>query len=530
MKKHYILLLIIPVCFIVLSINLRSAEGPYYYGSADPSYVYLFNSMIIAQSNSSGIGHIDHPGTPLQIAGAIVIKIFYLLSHEKNDISEDVIFRPEAYLRAINFVLIFLNGIGLYLMGIIIYSVNKNIWVSLLFQTIPFISINVTSVFPLVKTESFIFFISCILISLMFKFVYDPPDKPNSYIIIIGILSGFILATKISFLCLLMLPLILFPGLRNKLIFVLITILSFTVFVLPVISNTGYFINWVGGLIFNDGRYGKGNPSILNFQTFTDNALKIFINEKFFAAVYFISLLIMILSLFSKKDTGSEKNLKSPELKFLFALFAAMSLQIVFVSKHYSQRYMYPALILSIPALFIIVNLLYKKYFSKINYNFVFGTVLIFTLLFGAYNYRKQLARTKMKSNETEKLNNFIKDNYQNSDIVLSSGTSNEYVGLILGYFYSGENVKQNFSKVISERYPGVVWFDIFGNSIFSISGSGDIKNILRKDRPVLYQTMDESYNDEFINNLKEKYGIKNVRLTKVYSSGTGETLFELAE
>ncbi|MBK8553212.1 MAG: hypothetical protein IPL53_19995 [Ignavibacteria bacterium] len=458
----------------------------------------------------------------------MVIRIFHLFSHEKNDLVEDVLYRPEVYINAINYTLIFFNSLGLYLMGLVIFSVKKNIFISMFFQTIPFVSINITEVFSLVKTETFVFFFAAILISIMFKLVYDPPERINNYAIFTGILCGLILATKISFMSLILIPLILLPGLKNKILFISLTGLSFIVFVLPAISNLDYFISWVMRLIFNDGRYGQGNPSIINPESFLNNIAKIFVNEKFFAAVYVLTLAVLAISLFMRKNVDSQWANKQNEIKFLLSIFLAMSLQIIMVAKHYSHRYMYPALILTIPSLYIIMNILYRKYFTKMNANIVFGSILIFTLLFCAYNGRKLYARAKTKAVECLKTEQYVNKNYPNAEVILSSGTTNEYTGLILSYFYSGENVKPVYLKHINKRFPDMIWYDIFYDHIYSLAKPFDIKEQLQSGKTVLLQTMDETYNKKFIENLKMKYDIENIRLAEVFSNTNGEKLFQV--
>ena len=130
--KNYLLLLILPVIFTVYSFALKNADSPNYnYGMADPSYVYLLNSLTM--SNLEGAGHIDHPGTPLQVSGAVILKIYYSLSHVKDNIAEDVIYRAEDYLRVFDHTLILLNAAGLFISGLLIFFVFRNIhiWISL---------------------------------------------------------------------------------------------------------------------------------------------------------------------------------------------------------------------------------------------------------------------------------------------------------------------------------------------------------------------------------------------------------------
>ncbi len=528
MKKHYILLLIIPVCFILFSLLLRKTEGPYFNSLADPSYAYLVNSLSLAQMNGSHIGHVDHPGTPLQITGAVTVKLLYTFSHEKDNIAEDVLYRPEYYITAIDYTLIFLDAIGLYITGLIIFSVKNNIFISLFFQTVPFVSMKLLEVFSQVKTETYAFYIIVILIALMLKYVYDPPENINPFIFLTGILCGLILATKISFVCIALIPFIMYPGLKKKILFSVTVAGSFTIFVLPAISNVNYFINWVKNLIIHNDRYGKGSDSVINPDSYLTNIAKIVNNERFFAVVYLLILIVLIISFITKNKEEAKENGNSAEMKLLYALLAAMTLHVLLVAKHFSNRYMFPAIILAVPGLFLVIFILYKKYLSGINARTVFAILFLITFLYGAYNSRKIISRTKTRVSETVKLNNFLKSDYPDSEIILSSGVSNEYTGLILAYFYSGDNVRDNYSKIITERFPKQTWYDIFHDDMFSLTGKFDAVESLKSGKTVLFQTMDEVYNDKFTANLKSRFDLKDISLTKVYSNENGELLYRI--
>ena len=528
MKKQYILLLIIPAVFILFTLLLRKTEGPYFNSLADPSYAYLVNSLSLAQMNGSHIGHVDHPGTPLQITGAVTVKLLYTFSHEKEDIAEDVLYRPEYYITAIDYTLIFLDAIGLYIMGLIIFSVKKNIFISLFFQTVPFVSMKLLEVFSQVKTETFAFFIIVIVIALMIKFVYDPPDNINSFIFLTGVLCGLILATKISFVCIALIPFIMYPGLKKKILFAATAAGSFLIFVLPAISNISYFINWVTNLIIHNDRYGKGSDSVINPDSYLTNIAKIINNERFFAVVYLLILIVIVILFITSKKADAKENVNSAERKFLYSLLAAMTLHVLLVAKHFSNRYMFPAIILAVPGLFLVIYILYKKYLYGINARTIFSILFLFTFLYGAYNSRKIIARTKTRVSETVRLNNFLKSDYPDTEIILSSGVSNEYTGLILSYFYSGDNVRDNYSRIITERFPKQTWYDIFHDDMFSLTGKFDAVESLKSGRTVLFQTMDEVYNDKFTENLKKRFELKDISLTKVYSNENGEQIYKI--
>ncbi|NLG19040.1 MAG: hypothetical protein GX556_17085 [Fibrobacter sp.] len=67
------LLFIILISLFVI-MQFKIAAGPFWLGqNSDPDYQYLLNSLNIAQGK--GVGHTDHPRTPVQISGAILLKL-----------------------------------------------------------------------------------------------------------------------------------------------------------------------------------------------------------------------------------------------------------------------------------------------------------------------------------------------------------------------------------------------------------------------------------------------------------------------
>ena len=94
-----LILSIFPILFIFLALNYKASIGEYYLGSYyDPSYSYLINSLNLSQFQGYGVGHFDHPGTPVQSIGAIVINIFHSLQHSNADKINDILDNTEYYL------------------------------------------------------------------------------------------------------------------------------------------------------------------------------------------------------------------------------------------------------------------------------------------------------------------------------------------------------------------------------------------------------------------------------------------------
>src|SRR5215510_7041448 len=72
-KPAMLFLLLLPALTVLVEFRLRDASGPYWLGAnLDPSYAYLLNSLNIADYHRPYF--IGHPGTPVHITGAAVIR------------------------------------------------------------------------------------------------------------------------------------------------------------------------------------------------------------------------------------------------------------------------------------------------------------------------------------------------------------------------------------------------------------------------------------------------------------------------
>ena len=81
-------------------------RGPFFLGSSsDPAYAYLFNALSVSQGLP--VGHIDHPGTPVQSLGAIVINCINFINH-KPDVISEVLKNPEYFLNSIFIIILIL--------------------------------------------------------------------------------------------------------------------------------------------------------------------------------------------------------------------------------------------------------------------------------------------------------------------------------------------------------------------------------------------------------------------------------------
>src|SRR5579885_2870698 len=92
---HY-LLFILPLLYLVATVLVLHRIWPFYSLFPDPYYAYLMNGVNLASGHME-IGHIDHPGTPVQCFAAIIIFFTHFVT-DKGILYHDVLSNPEKYL------------------------------------------------------------------------------------------------------------------------------------------------------------------------------------------------------------------------------------------------------------------------------------------------------------------------------------------------------------------------------------------------------------------------------------------------
>ncbi|MBK8554199.1 MAG: hypothetical protein IPL53_25385 [Ignavibacteria bacterium] len=538
-RIKFLLLLIIPVLVFLISISLKNYQGPYFTNyQSDPSYVYLISSLNLSQLSGYGVTHIDHPGTPVQVIGAFVIRIVYFFTGQENSLAQEVLFNPEKYLDAICYTIIFLNCFGLFILGVVAYNVYSNVIISLLLQSVPFTSVKIISLFTFVMTENFLFFVVCIFISALILFVNISNakiKKYSGYVILIGIISGLGISTKITFIPLIIIPLMLFRGIKYKLSFLLVTVLSFLFFVLPAISsaNIDYFIRWISDLLIYSERYGKGAPTIIDQSSYLYNIKRIFIAEWFFGLAYFSVILSLMFCLITNFKNASVKIrivfTNDNKYKLALGIFIAMTLQILIVAKHYGENYMFPSLAMSVFAVFISVSILKDSFgntLSKRRTDFIFIAVLLLIYVNGAISVYVYSNYLKVRTEEAGKLLNFVEKNSDNSIVTTSIHTNNRMYPLFFCVSYAGSQ-RENYKSILNSEYPSANIF--FKDKCYSFSSdTGSIEKNFKSVNKILFLCKDENYLNEFLVFLKKQYSIEIITSEKKFLNKNGEMVYEI--
>lgn len=525
--KYYLILVILPVVFLILSLSFRNSIGEFYLANNyDPSYVYLINALNLSQG--SDIGHFDHPGTTVQETGAVIISITSLFSGI--DKVNDVMNKPEYYLALINFIYVIMNCIALFILGIMTFKRTNNIWTAVILQLSPFFSVIMFVRNIRMSPEPLLLFIILVLIIVLVKFITETEmnnSKNFKYVIAFALICGFGLVTKISFFPVLIIPFILINRFPFKALFLGLTFISFLIFVFPAISleHNQKFINWIKKIILHSGKYGSGERNIIDSSGFINNFFTIVSQEPVFILSY---LLIAVSSVHLTYCKIRQKFSFNTNQKLLMGIFLTISLQIIIVFKHFELHYLLPAYILAVSGLLISYYVSKDLLKQKFNVKFVYLAVVIILLsAIQAIKIPKKLSDMVYKRDASRTSEKYLQDHYKNSVIISSYGVSYKPYAMHMGSWFGASN-KEKYISMVRELYPDNFYFDRWSKIFLETDKSENIKSKLSNTDTLVFFTDNENTLNDFKETLKNLTGIQNFSSKKVFSVSTGESIYEI--
>jgi hypothetical protein len=529
-RSYALYLIVLPIILFVTASALREVQGPYFLFFYDPSYVYLINSLNLAQFNGYGVGHFDHPGTPVQVIGAVVVRFYHFFNGINTDMVADVLERPESYLSAINRSLVFLNCIALLLLGLFTLKTTKSIMLSILIQLSPFSSTEIFFGLIICTPENFLIFVSLLFIGFVIYYLQkiDLNVKPAyMYIVVISIICGLGLATKISFFPLLIFPLLVLRGFMSKVLFSLMTFIFFLIFVSPGLANFEYFINWISDLALKSGKYGKGEATVVNSVAFFDNMFMIFKKDILFT----FSFIMIIAALVSDLKNRANKTMNSiKQSKVLLALLLIFVLQTIAVAKHYSQYYMIPSFMLSVLAITLSVGTFKssgKENTGTLRPNMILASLGLLIFLWSLFQITSSYFEGDEQRKDAYEMVNFIDSNSAGSLVISSFGSSSRECALAFSSQYAaGQSAR--YREFISSKSDRKIFYNQWTDRFYSLTNSSQTKQILLGSNDILLQLSHYGNLESFLKTLKSETGVEKVSHEKLFTNKKRETLYRI--
>lgn len=336
-------LAVMPVLFVVAVLLMREHGGPYWvWHVIDPSYFYLFDSLHIATLHWPG--HPYHPGTPVQVIGAAVLRLLHpLLSNDA--LVQTVLDRPEAYLHRIGDVIIALQALALFAAGAVAWAVTRSLGLAVVMETGPFLTMVVLKNAYHVKPEP-VLTLTMLLFSIVTLLALRPGALDGNgryrYAAVWGLVAGFGVATKLTAAPVFVLPVFLLGGWRPVLAYGAASLAGFGFFILPAAGTFYKFLSFVAVVTKGSGAYGTGAQTVIDVAQYPKALFKIL--KRTAAALPVLIALAALGTAAWRSRRG--RSVPSLELRALAGIGLAVFLQAMAVAKQPTANYMVPSYML----------------------------------------------------------------------------------------------------------------------------------------------------------------------------------------
>jgi hypothetical protein len=528
-----ILLLLVPALYMCAGFFFHSERAFYFMQSVDPEYCYLFNGLNISQFTLK-VWHVDHPGTPIQLLAAVVIRVVHLF-HGNGPLLKDVMQNSALYVNAINITMFSINSIALFFLGRVACKFTKSIIQSMFLQFTPFASFLVLTLIFRINPENMAILSMILMGILILKYLQrnDLPGKIiDKYLLGFAIVAGFTVAVKITFFPVFFIPFFLFKGLVRKIFYSFFSGLAFLIFIVPVIYyRFWYFYDWIKNLFIHSGKYGGGEANVIDKNAYLTALKSTFSFEYFFTVSFFVFILALIIYQIPYIKSKFKNDLY---YNVLLGITISMLLMILLVAKQFTFHYLTPALLPISLGIWIVVSIFFSKW--KTIYKNIIFIVLILLML--SFDYRKIDEYHPVNISTKEglmKTYDFIKQNPSDKPIVISSGYYGcpyQQYSLCFGTFWGGEIMKPRYIEVLKEIYPDNYFYNGWDELFHDWEGNAfTYKDLLEKYKSIRFYSGDADVENNILSTVMFNFIRKaDTKTNKIFSNETThENIYEIS-
>ncbi len=506
-KNQKFLLFLIPFLYLVAGIYFRFLLGNLSLRSVDPDYVYFISGLSISEGFFK-VGHIDHPGTPLQILIAVLFRIIFLFRGSNVSYIEDVFLHPDLYLSIANLLItVMTTGLLIYA-GRKIFETTKSVFYAVLVQTTPFLPVIWYDLIGRITPELMMPFPIILLTVLIITIYYTENSVSYKTVILLALISAFGLSIKLTYILLWMIPFLMIETWKKRFVFVGLSFILFFIFAIPVTLQLNVFWGWVKNLFMHSGTYGGGESNIINFASLRTNLKDLYGYEKRFFYVYF-----GLIAVFSGYLIYFRKKVDKKIVLLAIAVILTIAAQLLMIGKHYAHRYFIPVLMISPLMIFIIAEMIKKVYPKKITTYII--NIGIVGFLFWNVQFNRHWLPIKTEAMGTDMENrmqtwhvaqSLEKDSYK---IIASQNYGCPFIEYALMYstVWANHAKREEYASILGKLYPTTYNFFTFDNTFRFWGEKFNANNIIdsgKKTYLYLERNEEELY-DRSINKLIEE-------------------------
>jgi hypothetical protein len=408
-------LFIFPGLILIWTIFLTFYHGPYYLRNIDPEYVYLISGLNSAMLDFNMIGHVDHPGTPLQLLTGLSFRIIHLLTGH-NDILTDVLSNPELYLSLSNIILTGLSIVLIFRLGILVYRFTSSMPGALVLQAFYFYTAVHFEIHVRYTPDRMLLLILTLFLIFYIRHLYDNRFTIEKFSVLSGLVMGIGLITKFSFAPMLVLPLFIIPGWKHRLYYMISAIVSACIVISPIFSRLPDFVQIIKNWTTHTGLYGTGESGIIDQTNFLKNISQVLTDNPSFTIITILGGLCILLLLIRPNLRRANKD----GFLLLLGAYVCIFLNLMLIGKHYKSYYALPVLSL-IPVIFYSILRLFENSlqfrYKTLSFALFFGILLIFP----AQSMARKYSRVNTDLQDKRITEAFIRDHTDPGDYFIIS-------------------------------------------------------------------------------------------------------------
>jgi hypothetical protein len=531
-KHQKVLLFIVPILYLVAGIYFRLLLGNLSLRSVDPDYVYFISGLSISEGFFK-VGHIDHPGTPLQILIAVLFRIIFLFRGSNVSYIEDVFLHPDLYLSISNVLVTVITAALLIYAGRKVLEPTKSVFYAVLVQTAPFLPVIWYDLIGRITPELMMPFPIILLTVLIIKIYYTENSVSYKTVILLALVSAFGLSIKLTYILLWMIPFLIIDTWRKRFVFVGLSFFMFFILAIPVTLQLNVFWGWVKNLFMHSGQYGGGESNIIDFASLGTNLKELYGYEKRYFYIYFglIAVFSGYLIYFRKK---AEKRI----VLLAIAVIVTIAAQLLITGKHYAHRYFIPVLMLSPLMVFIIAEMIKKFYPKKITTYII--NIGIVGFLFWNVQFNREWLPVKSEAMGTDIENrmqtwhvvqSLEKDSYK---IIASQNYGCPFIEYALMYstVYANHAKREEYATILGLLYPTTYNYFTFDNTFRFWGEKFNARKIIdsgKKTYLYLERNEEELFNRTINKLIEESVDTFEVERELIYlNEKTAEIIYQL--
>lgn len=274
---------------------MQAARGPAWMSSNfDPSYVYLLNSLLLSEGRSPG--HTDHPGTPVQVFGALGLLALHPMSSTAER-AETVLASPEAHHRTLVHMATIVAAFAWLAAGWVFWRTSGSLLVAVACQAMP-LAFNQTYFALGLLTPELIFMTLAAWLGVVATFVAKQPTTSDwKLVIATGLFIATSVMTKINWLPIAGVIVLISISWKARAWTLVVAVLALGAWMIPILPELIRTFEWLTRLITHTGQYGGGPSGVPEWSSLRANIWTLWRSEAMHPWLALIALLGLLAPL-----------------------------------------------------------------------------------------------------------------------------------------------------------------------------------------------------------------------------------------